>query len=139
MIKNRAIEFRVWDRKTKSFLTNDGGCFKSKDYLYSLGSILNEGYKEEYVNLVVQQFTGLLDKKGKKIFEGDLIKFKTHKEALIGYNKQYRYRVVWHEDEAAFVVADSGDGSYFNRFSDMYNIEVIGNIFETPKFKVSVN
>lgn len=121
------LEFRVWSLKDKRFLSVGNVWFVSK-HKYGYDTDQDTYTPEE---IVIQQYIGLKDKNGNKIYVGDLIKFKVlNNKGDFKYSKEYQYCVVWHENEAAFVVADSGDGAYFNRFSDMTNIKVIGNIFE---------
>lgn len=81
-----------------------------------------------------EQMTGLTDKNGKDVFEGDLIK-----------NDRGRTgRVVWQRHTAAFdtdFVSDDGtspnpaiDKSYgFKCYEWNMHIEVIGNIYENPE------
>jgi hypothetical protein len=66
---NREIKFRDWNPETKEMR------------YFNL-----DGYDREvhdaYGNIM--QFTGLLDKNGKEVFEGDIIKIKCNEDIIIG-------------------------------------------------------
>lgn len=72
----------------------------------------------------VGQYTGLTDKNGKKIFEGDIVEV-NRKEA---YGK-----VEFDKDDAAFtVVCDSVQYSFVDHLWGT-DVEVVGNIYDNPE------
>lgn len=71
--------------------------------------------------IVIMQFTGLYDRSGREIFEGDIVTYDSgsgiRERAVVRYLKQY----------VCFGVEEHTD------LRDLNSIEVIGNIFENPE------
>ena len=72
----REIKFRAWDKKIQQFIDakeiviNDGKVFRNwQDY---------EDYIPDDNTIELAWFTGLVDKAGKDIFEGDIIQCTNH-------------------------------------------------------------
>lgn len=73
----------------------------------------------------IGQFTGLLDKNGKKIFEGDIVLSPSGKPMVISWNKKF----------ASFCLDRKGwaFSHWFGEACDPQEIEIIGNIHENPE------
>jgi len=86
----------------------------------------------------VGQFTGLTDKNGKEIYEGDILRaYKPN--SYLRADKNFVVR--WHEDEAAFKYYDREGEPVYKFQEKLYNIgnnksgawcEIIGNIHDNP-------
>ena len=80
----------------------------------------------------IGQFTGLTDKNGTKIFEGDIVEYKTGDKFRIG-------RVFFSDFRASFSVTAGKNGSarinndLFNYIQNGNSVTVIGNIYDNPE------
>ena len=99
----------------------------------SLGKIgLNDSVMNDYITvspdeIELMQSTGLKDKNGKEIFEGDIVDYKG-REAV----------VKWHGSYASFIYRfvdglQERVSKWDPLFLACYNFEVIGNIYENPE------
>jgi uncharacterized phage protein (TIGR01671 family) len=78
---------------------------------------------------IIQQYTGVKDKNGKEIYEGDIVSFQYRDEGLfngvIGLDDMYLGYSV--QDSKAFF------GSMQITYDNTEELNVIGNIFENPE------
>ena len=86
----------------------------------------------EVLPTTVGQFTGLLDKNGKKIFEGDIVRrFNSRGQEVM------RYAVKWNTDCCMFALAceDTYLGEYDSDFTVFYGeeFEIVGNVHDNPE------
>jgi len=136
----REIKFRAWDREKKEMIRFDGISFCSEyDFLSFSADKVDCLYGREIESCEFMQFTGLKDRNGKEIFEGDVVKGSIpdseHDEP---FNKaQIKYIgssfCLTRMKQREF---DVNDGLYLGDLESCVlnkSIEVIGNIYESPE------
>ncbi len=126
---DREFKFRVWFREQKKFKYGDFQMFSSFSFPLNWCE--------------VQQFTGLKDKTGRDIYEGDIVE---------GFNSRMRYEVVfdeYQESHAQYVGfklkcydKENNNKPFLSSFGDQIKqkllkqdckLVVIGNIFENSE------
>lgn len=129
----REIKFRAWvqtNTKLKplmfnheDFIENEGHPLRRKGV--SMLPLKADGY-------IWMQYTGLKDKLGKEIYEGDIIHVKLHH--MIEGKEYWENQLVVIEDLKSFferkVVDEKIDG-YATSYQPE-NLEILGNIYENP-------
>ena len=146
-MKNRPIRFRTWDTKSKKWLEE----IPPEEYMLDSdvwdtpedGDMASFSYPQNPLpdfngRLIHQQFTGLIDKNKKEIYEGDFVKTdSTHVTVMLkcdGIAEYQRGEIRW--ISGAFKVCEVNVGAcYISEFSACdccsCGLEVVGNIFET--------
>lgn len=114
----REIKFRAWDIVRKRMLYN-------KD-------LWDIPYNEIFIHtpdqraLEVMQYIGLIDRNGKEIYEGDIVRhFKREKDILLKIEISASYGV--------YAELNHGMKKLIGRGNPHLYYEVIGNIYENPE------
>ncbi|MBB1167264.1 YopX family protein [Lacticaseibacillus paracasei] len=136
----REIKFRAWDKVHECYLYDVQGAYDTLSGCVKYENGENAVYDEEcfdgFLNndqYVVEQFTGLTDMNGRKVYEGDIVRYSA-----------------WHDGEPTGVFqgevvydGDLGMASFNIRLDHDYEIdravvpaigaEIMGNVFENPE------
>ncbi len=127
----REYKFRCWDTENKEMLKVQELDFEDTFYGGRL-SIRTDKYNDYFdmEDMVLMQYTGLKDKNGKEIYEGDIVKFRFKEDReefpdLIGY-------IEYQSTFAAFRIM-SNQGSFKIDITEIKFIEKIGNIYDNPE------
>jgi len=130
--------YRAWDKHRQKMIANDeliiwnGNVYANDSKKLTCNNLKGWSIDDEYL----MQSTGLVDKNGKEIFEGDIVKttrffgradevggFYEYDKEIIGVVKQL---------EGAWVI-DTGSEAV-NLWTEIEENEVIGNVYEQPEY-----
>ncbi len=125
---SREIKFRAWDSIAKEMYLP----FELADGLNDCAES-HHAYGKNPDHYIYLQFTGLKDKNGKEIWEGDVVRCYTKSLSEVVYDHEVKlpefYREIWSSkivgEDKMWLPADEGE--------NCGGIEVIGNIYESPE------
>ena len=137
---NDRFRFRVWNEEEKIFeeinFNRTDGFFISQDgKLFEITRLdYDSSYIDERPDLIKEFCTGLKDKNGKLIYEGDVV------EAVVQNHYKLKGIICWEIDR--YQIKDLNAPVLFDLYEALYDsdtgfekntIEVIGNIHENPE------
>lgn len=112
------FKFRVWDKKSKIFI--ERGLIDIYLGVFLTDNLLNKS------RFLIEQCTGLKDKNGKLIYEGDII-----------FINGEKWLVIWDDENCAFFFSNLKEEYHQPIFPDFYmgaeDFKVIGNIHENKE------
>jgi uncharacterized phage protein (TIGR01671 family) len=115
---DREIKFRAWEVFDENMIYHN-----SINYEYC---IANHGCE-----VILMQYIGLKDKNGKEIYEGDIVEQWGQKRTVVYMVGSFGYIVNEDEDYAEFI--SFAANQHYDWIADKSDeIEIIGNIYETP-------
>ena len=121
----REIKFRAWHKEEKIIGEVLGIDILHKEIFFSNEDI--DCYEHsDFKDIELMQYTGLYDKKGKEIYEGDIVKLRAnHGIGVIKYSDEWGAFVVEYIKPRPLVVLGM---NYYKE-----DIEILGNIYENSE------
>lgn len=146
----RQIKFRIWSKERKQWVKNgtvidgDGRVFTLYYQREENGQLFPIISEYPHDDAIIQQFTGLLGKDNKEIYEGDIVK--TDPDHFVAklrarreseeYTEYTKGQVRWWNEGFAICQEYIG-ATRISEYSDCdccpCGLEIIGNIFENPE------
>lgn len=121
----REIKFRAWDKAEKEMFMPDTENNNENFFAGFVNGVLrcSESQYDEDDDFILMQYTGLKDRNGREIFEGDLVNNEDNETAVIIY------------ETGSFLLQYPDSPLDFDSLFDFQDdrLEIIGNIYQNPE------
>ena len=132
-MNNREIKFRIWHAPSKNFVFYKDEYFLDMDgKLWYIEDGECRSIKVSLKDYIIQQFTGLKDKNGKEIYEGDILS-----QAVFPKETDMTEIVIF--EDGRFCIKTNYKNIFHRNNLDLDNqlvatfkFKIIGNIYENP-------
>ena len=125
----RELKFRAWDRVKRKMLY---GVSPFNAHITDENEPLLSLEYSKHDDCEFEQYTGLKDKNGKEIYEGDII------QEEIDFNSKmtdgvFTYVVEWDSNTLSYSLRGNGTSIHDELWEVNASVEIVGNIHENPE------
>lgn len=129
---SREIKYRAWLKEEEKMVNVETMDFTDKSMQYLEKNEIIDAYllrRMIFDDVELMQYTGIKDKNGVEIYEGDIVLIRIDKTNIL-------HKTVVKFKHGTFIADIIGDNDYIYLFHFGFNkddFEVVGNIYENPE------
>lgn len=144
----REIKFRAWDKVNKVLRDVEELIISKNNAIVAIRDSNGTIYQVHEGQIVLIQYTGLKDKNGKEIYEGDILFTSWQHDGATNYDYEICGEVKWDSFRYKWSIEHVNKNneliiypfySFEREELDTDSIEVIGNIYENPELLENLN